>query len=122
MITWPTYNGKLVGTVLNTSTWNTVPGIIADETRSGKLKVRMDHIKTPDSFSVVMHMTLPEYRIFMSWWKHTCRKGVYAFVYPQIDDNTGVLVKYQFDPQSSPAIKNTSGDNLEITMSWLEAT
>jgi hypothetical protein len=121
MIAWPTYNGKPVGIVLNSSSWETTPGVIADQTRSGKYVVRMNHIKIPDGFNIVMHMTLPEYRIFMSWWRNTCRKGVYTFAYPKIDDNTGVLKEYQFDPQSSPAIKNTSGDNLEVSMNWLEA-
>jgi len=121
MIAWPEYNGKPIGTVLRSSTWDTAPGIIADQTRSGKYKVRINHVKQPDSFSVVMHMTLPAYRAFMYWWKNVCRKGFYTFAYPKIDDNTGVMVEYQFAPDTNPAIQNTSGDNLEVSMRWMEA-
>jgi hypothetical protein len=81
----------------------------------------MGHIKIPDGFNITMHMTLPEYRVFDSWWKNTCRKGFYTFAYPKINDNTGTLVEYQFAPGSNPSIQNTSGDNLEISMAWMEA-
>jgi len=120
MIAWPLHNGKLIGRVLRSSSWETLPGIIADETRSGKRKVRMAHIKTPDVFSIVMHMTLPEYRAFMIWWENVCRKGVYTFAYPKINDNTGLLIEYQFDPESNISKSNTSGDNLEVSMVWME--
>jgi hypothetical protein len=106
---------------LNSSTWDTTPGFIADQTRSGKFKTRANHIHSPDEFSIVMHMTLPEYRVFDLWWKNVCRKGLYTFAYPKINDNTGLFVEYQFAPDSNPSVKNTSGDNLEITMSWMEA-
>jgi len=122
VIAWPTFNGKLIGTVLRSSSWEMTPGIIADRTRSGKFITRINHVKTPDDFSIVMHMTLPEYREFKRWWKYICKKGYYSFAYPQIDDNTGVLVEYQFAPDTKPAYKNTSGDNIEVTMSWMEAT
>ena len=122
MIAWPTLNGKLVGRVLRSSSWETAPVFISDQTRSGKLKVRATHVKIPDGFSIIMHMTLPEYRVFRAWWKNTCRKGVYTFAYPRVDDNTGELVEYQFEPDASPSVLNTSGDNLEVTMRWLEAT
>jgi hypothetical protein len=121
MIAWPTYNGGLIGRVLRSTTWDSKPGVISDETRSGKRKVRAAHYKLPDEFSVVMHMTLPEYREFMSWWNNTCRKGLYTFAYPKINDNTGILAEYQFDPDSAIKIQNTSGDNLEISMNWMEA-
>jgi hypothetical protein len=122
MIAWPSYNRKLLGTVLIASNWDVASGIIADQTRSGKLKTRASHIHTPDSFNITMHMTLPEYRIFDNWWKNVCRKGVYTFAYPKINDNTGVFVEYQFAPDTGIGIKNTSADNLEISMSWMEAT
>jgi len=121
MIAWPSLNGKPVGVALRSTSWDTAPGVIADETRSGKLKVRAAHAKTPDGYSVVMHMTLPEYRVFMSWWENICRKGAYTFAYPKINDNTGVLAEYQFDPGSKITKQNTSGDNLEVSMNWLEA-
>jgi len=122
MIEWPKYNGKLIGTVLRSSSWETTPGIIADKTRSGKFKVRINHVNIPDEFSVVMHMTLPEYLVLMNWWKNVCRKGFYTFAYPKIDDNTKVMAEYQFAPDTKPKIQNTSGDNLEIAMNWMEAT
>jgi len=122
MIAWPTLNGKRIGRVLRSSSWESAPGFISDKTRSGKFKVRASSIYTPDGFSITMHMTLQEYRIFGIWWETVCRKGVYTFGYPKIDDNTEVFVEYQFAPESKIGKSNTSGDNLEITMNWMEAT
>jgi hypothetical protein len=122
MIPWPTLNGKLIGTALTSSSWGAAPGIIADQTRSGKLKVRADHIKTPDPFTIVMHMTLEEYRVFDIWWNNTDRRGVYTFAYPKINDITGEQVEYQFVPESAIGIKNTSALNVEVSMNWQEAT
>jgi hypothetical protein len=121
MIAWPTINGKRIGRVLRSSSWDTTPGFICDQTRSGKYKTRANHISAPDEFDITMHMTLPEYRVFNVWWKTVCRKGVYTFGYPKINDNTEVIVEYQFS-DTKPNISNTSGDNLEITMRWMEAT
>jgi hypothetical protein len=121
LIPWPTYNGKRIGIVLRSSDWEAATGFIADKTRSGKSKRRADHIKAPDVFNITMHMTLPQYRVFMAWWKDTDRKGVYSFQYPKINDNTGELVEYEFADGSNPQIINTSGDNLEIAMQWTEA-
>jgi hypothetical protein len=122
MIPWPTLNGKSIGKVLRSSSWNTSPGIIADGTRSGKPKVRANHIKTPNPFTVIMHMTLEEYRVFDAWWNNTDRKGVYTFAYPKINDNTGEQVEYQFTPESNIGVKNTSALNIEVSMNWQEAT
>jgi len=121
MITWPAINGKLIGTVLRSTSWDHSLGIIADQTRSGKFKVRVNHAQAPDGFSVNMHMTLQEYRVFDSWWENSCRKGFYTFSYPKINDNTGVMAVYQFAPDSRPRIVNTSALNLEISMEWMEA-
>lgn len=121
MIEWPSLNYKPVGTVLNTSTWDHSIGIIANVTRSGKRIVRTNHINTPDGVSVTMHMTLDEYRVWKTWWTSVCRKGVHTFAYPKINDNTGILVEYQFEPDSRPSVRNTAALNLEITMNWLEA-
>ena len=122
MISWPSFNGKRIGTVLNSSSWDSTPAVIAEETRSGKIITRIGNIKTPDSFNVVMHMTLEEYRVFESWRVNVCRRGFFTFGYPKIDDNTGEIVEYRFDPKSKIGKKNTSAYNLEITMVWLEAT
>jgi len=122
LIAWPSINGKSIGMVLRSSSWETSPGILADQTRSGKFKVRAGHISIPDAYKVTMFMTLPEYREFMSWWKNVNRKGLFTFAYPKIDDNTGLLAEYQFVPNSNPSIQNTSGDNLEIEMNWMEAS
>jgi hypothetical protein len=121
VIAWPTLNGKRIGVVLRATTWDAPLGIIADQTRSGKLKRRINHVATPGSFNVVMHMTLPEYRIFRAWWVNTNRKGFYSFAYPRLNDTTGDLVAYEFAPDTNPSIQNTSGDNLEISMHWMEA-
>jgi hypothetical protein len=122
MISWPQLNGKPVGRVLRSSTWDTSPGIIADQTRSGKYKVRANHVFTPDAFKIEMHMTLAEYRVFDSWWRTVCRKGLFTFGYPKINDDTKAVVEYQFVPDSNPSIVNTSAYNLQITMEWMEAT
>jgi len=122
MINWPSLKGKRIGTVLNSSSWESAPAVIAEETRSGKLITRIAHISTPDSFNVTMHMTLEEYRVFNSWWVNVCRRGFFTFGYPKIDDNTGAITEYRFDPQAKIGKKNTSANNLEITMVWLEAT
>ena len=95
--------------------------MIADQTRSGKFKTRANHIKAPDTFTITMHMTLDEYREWEKWWNNVCRKGVYTFAYPKINDNTGVLTEYQFSPDSRIETKNTSAYNLEISMRWMEA-
>jgi hypothetical protein len=110
----------MVGLVLRSSSWDTASGFISDQTRSGKYKVRANHISAPDEFNIVMHMTLTEYLVFDVWWKTACRRGVYSFAYPKINDNTGILVEYQFAPDTKPAITNTSANNLEITMNWME--
>jgi hypothetical protein len=122
MIPWPTLNGKLIGTVLDTSSWGSNTGVIADPTLSGKLKVRANHIKTPDPFTIVMHMTLEEYRVFVEWWNNTDRRGVYTFAYPKINDITGDQVEYQVVPESVIGVKPTSALNVEISMNWQEAT
>jgi len=121
MIAWPTLNGKRIGRVLRPSQWDTNPGFIADQTRSGKFKVRASHINAPDELSITMHMTLPEYRVFDIWWKTVCRKGVYSFAYPKINDNIETLYEYRFAPEAKIGVSNTSGDNLEINMQWMEA-
>lgn len=122
MIEWPRINGRYAGTALVSSSWDATPAIIADKTRSGKFKVRASHAHAPDGFSVVMHMTLPEYLVFDAWWRGACRRGARTFAYPKINDSTGILAEYQFDPDSKIGVRNTSGDNLEITMCWVEAT
>jgi len=122
MIGWPSLNNKRIGTVLRSSSWDAAPAVIADQTRSGKFITRIGHVKTPDSFNITMHMTLEEYRVFKNWWVNSCRRGFFTFGYPEIDDNTGVIVEYQFEPGSKIGKINTSANNLEITMTWLDAT
>jgi hypothetical protein len=95
--------------------------IIADQTRSGKFITRPNHIKKPKSFNIVMHMTLTEKRLFESWFVTVCREGLYPFSYPKVDDNTGELKAYQFDPQADPSWTNVGADNLEVSMVWQEA-
>ncbi len=118
MITWATLNGKMIGTILRSSSWNTEMGVIADQTRSGKMKTRIAHVNKPMRFTITMHMTLDEYRLFDTWFRLNCRKGFYTFAYPKVNDNSGTLVEYRFVPTSSFGIVNTSGDNLEISMEW----
>jgi hypothetical protein len=120
MIAWPLFNGKPIGTVLRSSSWDEPLGIIGDQTRSGKLKVRAAHIKEPVGFNLTMHMTLDQYREFINWYRNTCRRGLYSFAYPKINDNTGILIEYRFVPDTKIGVKNTSALNLELTMNWIE--
>lgn len=120
-VQWPKINGKFIGTVFRTSTWNAPLKVIADQTRSGKYLTRLAHVKRPRAFAVVMHMTLPEYRIFEEWFAKTCREGLHAFEHPRIDDNDGALKAYQFDPSTDPSVSNTGADNMEVSMAWMEA-
>jgi hypothetical protein len=120
MIAWPALNGKPIGAVLRSSSWDKALGIIADQTRSGKFSVRVNHVKAPNEFSITMHMTLEEYRVFNNWWINSCRKGFYSFAFPKINDNTGTLVEYRFSHDSRPRVQNTSALNLEISMNWME--
>jgi len=122
VVEFPKYNGKLIGTILRSSTWNMPLKIIADQTRSGKFTTRQAHVRKPTTFNITMHMTLTEKRIFENWFKSVCREGLYAFGYPRVDDNTGELRAYQFDPNTDPSWTNTGADNMECTMVWLEAT
>jgi hypothetical protein len=122
VIPWPFLDGRLVGTVLRSSSWDSSPGIIADETRSGQPKVRAAHIKEPDTFGVTMHMTLEEYRVFDNWWRNINRRGVYTFSYPKINDNTGETAEYQFAPGAKIGVKNTLALNVEVTMNWQEVS
>ena len=120
-VSWPTLNGKRIGNILRSSKWNTPLGIIADQTRSGKYTTRLAHIKKPKVFNIVMHMTLAEYRVFQEWFAGVCRKGLYAFGYPKVNDNTEELRAYQFDPNSEIDESNTGADNMELSMIWMEA-
>ena len=120
-VSWPEYNGKRVGTVLRSSNWTTPLGIIADQTRSGKFLTRLAHVKKPKVFNIVMHMTLPEKRVFEDWLERICRKGYFPFLFPKIDDNTGVMKAYQFAPDTDLTYVNTGADNLEASMVWMEA-
>jgi hypothetical protein len=121
VIPWPVLNDKPIGKILRSSNWNTPLGIIADQTRSGKYVTRLAHVKKPKTFNITMHMTLPEYCEFEDWFEYDCRKGLHAFAYPKINNNTGVLRAYQFAPDSEIGTTNTGADNLEITMIWMEA-
>jgi hypothetical protein len=107
--------------MLRSTTWNMPLKIIADQTRSGKFTTRLAHIKKPKTFNVTMHMTLEEKRIFEDWFVYVCREGLFAFGYPRIDDNTGEIRAYQFDPNTDPDWTNTGADNLEVKMMWMEA-
>ena len=121
-VQWPSVNGKLIGTVLRETAWDMPLKIIADQTRSGKYTTRLAHLKKPKTFKIVMHMTLAQKRVFEDWYERICREGAYAFAYPRVDDNTGEIRAYQFDPQTDPGWSNTGADNMEVSMVWMEAT
>jgi len=120
-VPWPEYNGKRIGTVLRSSNWTIPLGVIGDQTRSGKISTRLAHINRPKMFNITMHMTLPEKRVFENWFVSVCRKGFFPFLFPRIDDNTGVMKAYRFSPESDIGESNTGADNLEVSMVWLEA-
>jgi hypothetical protein len=112
-IAWPDgVNQK----ILRSTKWELPLGLISDMTRSGKSKRRAALTLTPVSFNVTMNMTLDEYRIFENWYNNTCRRGVFSFLFPKINDNTDDLAEYRI--VSALEISNISGDILEISMGW----
>jgi hypothetical protein len=107
--------------VLRDTTWELPSGTIADETRSGKYKVRAGHAMVSKPFKVMMRIPLEEYRIFEDWYIAVTRKGVFSFGFPKINDNSGVITEYRFNPGSSLSVSNPGGLILEVSMEWLEA-
>jgi hypothetical protein len=115
MINWPTGVNKKV---LRSSSWGISPGVIADQTRSGKYKIRAAHRQKPVPFSVVFHMKETEYQLFLTWFNNDCQKGAVTFGFPRIDAKNGPITEYRFSPDSSIQVTNPSGDILEIQMGW----
>jgi hypothetical protein len=117
MVSWPE---GVRQTVLNSTSWDLPPGTIADQTRSGKYKVRAGHVTAPKSFSVTMRIYLNEYRIFESWYINTTRKGVLSFGFPKLNDNSGIIAEYRFNPGSALSISNPGALVIDVGMEWLE--
>jgi hypothetical protein len=117
MVSWPAGVSKKV---LRDTAWDLPSGTIADKTRSGKDKVRAGHASEPKFFKVSIRMQLAEYRIFESWYVNTTRKGVFSFGFPKLNDNSGVIVEYRFNPGSKPAVSNPGGLIVDVSMEWLE--
>jgi hypothetical protein len=65
-------------------------------------------------------MYLDEYRIFENWYIYTTRKGVFSFGFPKINDDSGVITEYLFNPGSKPSISNPGGLVTDVSMEWLE--
>jgi hypothetical protein len=118
MVSWPE---GVRQKVLSDTAWELPSGTIADQTRSGKYKVRAGHASEPKSFSVAMNMPLEEYRILESWYLSTTRKGVLSFGFPRINDNSGVIAEYRFAPGSRISVSNPGALILNVSMEWLEA-
>lgn len=121
MTTWPDGVNKRV---LRATSWETPTAAVADETRSGRKKVRMSGNCQSQTFSVTMHMTLAEKKIFMAWFKSNLYYGANSFVFPNVDSMSGesaVLTEYRLVPGSTISWSNPTGDILEVAMQWEEA-
>lgn len=121
MTSWPNGVNKRI---LRSTSWDMPTATIADETRSGRKKVRMSGNCQPQSFSVKMHMTLAEKKIFLSWFKSNLYFGANTFAFPNIDamsEETADLTEYRLVPGSTISWSNPSGDILEVSMQWEEA-
>jgi hypothetical protein len=117
MVNWP---AGVTQKVLRDTTWDLPSGTIANKTRSGKDMVRAGHASASKAFSVIMRMYLDEYRLFESWYTSVTRKGVLSFGFPKINDNSGVIAEYRFNPGSTPAVSNPGGLVVNVRMEWLE--
>jgi hypothetical protein len=117
MVNWPSGVSQKV---LRDTTWELPSGTIADQTRSGKYKVRAGHATEPKSFSVTMNIPLEEYRILESWYIGVTRKGVFSFGFPKINDNSEVITEYRFVPGSGISVSNPGALILNVRMEWLE--
>jgi hypothetical protein len=115
MIAWPIGVNQ---NILRQSSWGLPSGVIADQTRSGKYQRRAAHYLKPLAFSVVFHMTEPEYQLFVAWYENNCRRGAVSFAFPRIDAKNGPLTEYWFSPGQDIQVSNVSGDILELQMSW----
>jgi hypothetical protein len=115
MINWPAGVNKRV---LRQSSWGLPGGVIADQTRSGNYKTRAAHQRKPRTFSVVFHMTEPEYQLFVAWWDNSCRRGAVSFAFPRVDAKNGAITEYRFSPDQDIQVSNVSGDILELQMNW----
>jgi hypothetical protein len=107
MINWPAGVNKKV---LRNSSWNLPSGVIADQMRSGKYKVRAAHRQKPVSFSVVFYMREAEYQLFLDWFNNVCYRGALTFGFPKIDSVNGPTTEYRFSPDSSIQVTNLYGD------------
>jgi hypothetical protein len=118
MVSWPS---GVRQKVLRDTTWELPSGTIADQTRSGKYKVRAGYASAPGLLRVMMRIPLEEYRILEDWYITVTRKGVFSFRFPKINDNSGVITEYRFNPGSSLSVSNPGGLILDVSMEWLEA-
>jgi hypothetical protein len=117
MVGWPAGVSKRV---LRDTSWELPSGVVADQTRSGKYKVRAGHASAPKSFRVTMRMYLEEYRIFEEWYINTVRKGVLSFGFPKLNDNSATIKEYRFNPGSTLSLSNPGGLFVDISMECLE--
>jgi hypothetical protein len=121
IVKWPLdFDWKNIGILLRDTAWQHEMGFIADETLSGKLKVRAAHAGRPMPFSVKMRMRLKDYRVFTKWFEKETRRGLIPFYYPEINDTSGEMKVYRFAPESTIAVSNIAADILDIEMSWEE--
>jgi hypothetical protein len=117
MVSWP---AGVRRTVLRDTSWELPSGTVADETRSGKYKVRAGHASAPKSFGVTIRMPLNEYRVFENWYTATTRKGALSFGFPKLNDNTGTVTEYRFAPGSALSVSSPGALLVDIKMEWLE--
>lgn len=115
MIAWVENVNKKI---LRQSSWENPVGIIADETRSGKRKIRRAHSIEPLTFLIIMHFSHTEYILFQEWFHYALQKGAETFQFPQIDGIGNTLKEYRFAPNSKLQFNNLTGKIIEAKFTW----
>ena len=100
--------------------WDVSVGVIADQTRSGKRKVRSAHSLVPNVFNVTMRFTVDEYKTFINWFKNDLRKGALPFSFPRVDSDGEKKTVYIFASDSALRFSNPSGKVIEAHFVWEE--
>ena len=117
MIEWPQ---NVNSRIRRETDWDVTVGVVADQTRSGKRKVRTAHSLAPNVFNVVMRFTVDEYKAFLTWFRNDLRKGALPFRFPKIDSDGKKKAVYIFASDSVLRFNNTSGKIIDARFVWEE--
>lgn len=106
--------------VARDTTWELPTGTVADETRSGRRKVRPANFLQPDTFAVSITVDYDKYIVLRNWFRNDLRKGALSFGYPRVDEIGGGIVEYRFVPGTSISCSNPKGKKVKLSMQWEE--